>query len=548
MVDGLITKMNMLISIKLKFESLLYALPCDFCQQTDSKPIAHVLYLSNQRCYTLQVNIKESTLIANDMITLDKESLPFIEKATICACKFQVSTAVKEKPVNFFLGYSNGSFIRMDTSSPSKPLQLYNMNQSKVTSLCQVDITSFVMPEQYTDTFYVLARNTLLEYTAAEGCSDCESDYDVIKSIRNHEFFIEDKYLKGIEKKKLTAFGQQHFKERPGLSYVWADFAAKPYRAPISSAELESAGHKKLLLSAWRFNIGHITSMKIMAVRDNWIDSSKKGFPMFKSRKVQFGESDQKGKVTDLICIFTGNDGYLRVFSLLKNQYLLVSEYLYGGLNWVDINEEHTLMAIATQDDSVIILNLESSSALKVSIHSSFVTYCGFHTQLTSLISSKLLGDFNYTSRVFACSMDGTMSVIDLNRRLLLDNMPTVEYSEPLDYARIVIENGESRVESAGKAEIINLESLIVDEVTEECSRGNKLFVQRVKQQPVESKFGFAGGRVAGSLMAFYIIESSIFFYQIRISNRGSQSPVKTTRTIRPITKKSASSNEKPSN
>lgn len=539
--------MNMLISIKLKFESLLYALPCDFCLQNDSKAIAHVLYLSNQRCYTLQVDIKESSLIANDLIALDKESLPFVEKTTICSCRFQTSTVGKDKPVHFFLGFSNGAFMRMDANNPSKPLQLYNVHESKLISLCQVDITSFVMADHYSDTFYVLARNTLLEYTAADGCTDCESDYEVIKTLRNHEFFIEDKHLKSLEKTKLTAFGYQKFKARPGLSFVWTDFSNKPYKVPLSSDKVDNAASKKLLLSAWRFNIGHITSMKIVAVRKNWIDGSQQGFSMFKSRNVQFPEADLKEKVSDLICIFTGNDGYLRVFSLVTNQYLLVSEYMYGGLNWVDLNEEHSMMAIATQDDSVIILNLETSSALKVSIHNSFVTYCGFHSQLSSLMTSKMMGDFKHVCRVFACAMDGSMSVIDLNRKMLADKPANVEYCDDLEFVRNVIEDGENRPESAGKVKVVNLESLIVEEVSEECSVGNRLFVQRLNQQPVESKFGFAGGRIGGSLMAFYIIESSIFFYQLRISIKGSQSPVKTLRTIRPLSKKTTSVIEKQS-
>lgn len=105
----------------------------------------------------------------------------------------------------------------------------------------------------------------------------------------------------------------------------------------------------------------------------------------------------------EFIFAFVGYDGFFRIYDLETRKPLFSFKSNYGGLNHISFNKTGDLVALAGHDDNVVILNLANYSYLTIEGHKSFIT----KVVLTD-IDEKFL-------RVFASSMDGTISITDIN-------------------------------------------------------------------------------------------------------------------------------------
>jgi len=108
------------------------------------------------------------------------------------------------------------------------------------------------------------------------------------------------------------------------------------------------------------------------------------------------------------LLLYCNNNGYFRIVDLLSLKVLLSFKTCFGGI--IDFTVEggkSPLVALACQDDSVIILNMETSEHLRVFGHSNFVTSCVFadHSDLEFMLVST--------------SLDGCMSSVVIQRSAL---------------------------------------------------------------------------------------------------------------------------------
>ena len=69
---------------------------------------------------------------------------------------------------------------------------------------------------------------------------------------------------------------------------------------------------------------------------------------------------DLWGKKSMMLCFIAGNDGYLRVIDLTNDRPIFLWKYEGVGLNGINISQEEDIVCIGTQDDAVVILNLEN--------------------------------------------------------------------------------------------------------------------------------------------------------------------------------------------
>ena len=515
---GLLTEFSMKINMKIKYESLIYSMPVDYCIRKGSTKKTHFLFISNKQCFTLQLNSKDSSLMKNDSISINTEELKLLSKLPVIACSFLKQMYRAEEKVQFLIGFSNGSIIKTDYNS--KIYCYYNITPNKDNSNIEFDISTFVLPQNNTDVFYVLSRYCLLEYKTKDIIEpeSAKKDYEVLKVLRSAEFFRDDKHYASIEKLQKKNLGRLECNRRSCLSTAWVNF--EPRQLEDSSGSSPSK-NEKLFTSAWRFNLGYITSIKVIAVGSNWRNREGQVTDIFRKKDQSSAMDEFKvEKTTDMIALFTGNDGHIRVYSLWRNEYYMVMQYNMGGISYAELNEDYSMMAIGTQDDSFLIVSLEQSTAIKISIHSSFVTFCGFYNHINKLMKarSKTARAGEGLIRVVSASMDESISVVDVHQSYFSDRQSSVSVSEPYQFTLQYVDGNDKKVEKNPSVQLVSLESMVIEEVSEQVSGGKKLLVQQVKCKVGESKFGFSAGRIFDSMLGLYVMDTSISFFDCTIS------------------------------
>ena len=76
------------------------------------------------------------------------------------------------------------------------------------------------------------------------------------------------------------------------------------------------------------------------------------------------------------IIAYAGFDGFLRVVDINNLLPILSFKSNYGGINNLSIEKDpkSSLIALACQDDSTVVLNLETRTYLRISGHLSFIS------------------------------------------------------------------------------------------------------------------------------------------------------------------------------
>ena len=106
---------------------------------------------------------------------------------------------------------------------------------------------------------------------------------------------------------------------------------------------------------------------------------------------------------SEFIFAFVGYDGFLRIFDLELRKPLFSFKSNYGGFTNLSFNKYGDLVALSGHDDNIVVLNLSNFGYLTIEGHKSF---------MTKVILKDL--DEKYI-RVYASSMDGTVSITDVN-------------------------------------------------------------------------------------------------------------------------------------
>lgn len=105
----------------------------------------------------------------------------------------------------------------------------------------------------------------------------------------------------------------------------------------------------------------------------------------------------------NIIFTYVGYDGFLRIFDLELEKPIFSFKSNFGGINHFSYNSTGDIIALAGHDDNIVLLDFDSYSYVALEGHRSF-------------ISKVILQDIcpNYI-RVFGSSMDGNVSITDIN-------------------------------------------------------------------------------------------------------------------------------------
>lgn len=102
------------------------------------------------------------------------------------------------------------------------------------------------------------------------------------------------------------------------FGWCWAEFADKPY---LKDKKKDNPGHK--IISAFRMNIGHITDVKVFWTYEKIKHDGTLSFlskcEMARSTSQNSEGPKYKSKdVKDVFACVVANDGYIRIYSLIK--------------------------------------------------------------------------------------------------------------------------------------------------------------------------------------------------------------------------------------
>ena len=160
---------------------------------------------------------------------------------------------------------------------------------------------------------------------------------------------------------------------------------------------------KNIIKAWWKFNICCINQLLLIRTNKFTNDSIKSVLTDLKDDKIE-----------RLLAFIVANDGYLRIIDLTNDRPIFLWKYEGSGLNSICINKNENLIAMGTQDDSIVLMNLENLCTAKFEIHKSFVTQLGF-MDIFNYGKAQKIDIPKGVQRIMAGSMDGTFSIIDID-------------------------------------------------------------------------------------------------------------------------------------
>lgn len=475
--------MMMLVEIRRnEIDQLLYSAPIDFA--SDKKGNFYVIFRSLEKCTYLQIDKKQE--LAN-RITLNFNNSVFSQHyiTSVTFDKKVYDTDMED--INLIVGFKTGCICKLKVQD-QKHLGYWNVNKFKNGPITNMICHNLILVEEL-DIFIAQFEMLMVEYEYALEREGKDDDYEIIHNMSDGELFVDDECytkLKEVLGQSDYKNGFVNVKDKSELSYCWVNFREKPY---LSNDKENKLPHK--MIAAWRFNIGHITDIKVYYVYED-IDKKESEGMTFLSKVPLMDYHDQEKRVKDVYACMTGNDGYFRVFSLIKNEYVTVVYYMDGGINNMDLSFDRSHAIFSLQNDSIMLVNLLKNQAIIFELHENFVSHTSFLHQVNIDLKAENDPDWNKVFRILSASLDGSVSILDYKRGSFLKEKGNEIKKTKLDGTIQFFDDSKKDNLKQFSFDLLGLDSMIIDVMDPDKRNDNKKIYFK-KRDMKNLKFGTSG-------------------------------------------------------
>ena len=467
--------MIMLVEIRRnELDQLLYTAPLDIAYDTKSN--LYVVFRSYEKCTFLRINSKQELA---DRKTLNFSNTIF-SKNNLTSVIFDKKLYDLENGKDelcLIVGFKTGCICKLNIED-QQHMGYWNVNKFNTGPISKMICQKLVLVEELN---IILAHFDLLviEYEYELIREGRDEDYEIIYNMNDSDLFIASKpYNKLAQIIAKSGYNSGFVKtpDRPELGYCWVKFKDKPY---LNRDNEISRQHK--MISVWRFNIGHITDIRVYYC----YEEAKGGIgflgsiPMDKDR-LQPGDPDVYDKVKDVYACITANDGYFRVFSLVKNCFVCVCHYLDGGINNISLSYDRSMCVFSLQNDSIILLDIKQQKGVLFDLHDSFVSHAAFFNKLNAVLRQKDDPDWDKLFRVMSASLDGSVSILDFRKGIFLNHSQDKLTRNPNVCEPTVAVKGKNDVNMAQDKkeeviiEVLSMDNLVVGSINPKNYSDNK--------------------------------------------------------------------------
>lgn len=318
--------------------------------------------------------------------------------------KFEVTDKV-----TIYLGFTNGFIVEWDQTRNSH-VKILNFDPAEKAPYRLTENIRLFFPIPNAATFFVqTSANVLIEYATEIIQPESKDIYNIIAEYDEIDLFKRQpkdeiyKFSAGHINRGcvLDKFGKASFYYSKIEQPTEDDEQAPQKKTVGKKVDCDSEDPKRVAIKNWwKFSVNLINDLKLV---------KSKGIFKYKSE-------DNSEKATDdqIYCLIAGNDSHLRIIEQTNNEPVLSWKYEGPGQNSMALNSTEDLLAIGTQDDAVLLVNLNNFSVAKFEIHQSFVTQVHF-LDIHEFADRSNVSIPKSVNRIVSGSMDGSFSVIDID-------------------------------------------------------------------------------------------------------------------------------------